>query len=78
MAYEQLYCAYRKLSVPGVTVDTVLNIPPRHPEARVYNCTTYDNPCTWGQFERDLKRHLAAHPMDNALWYPSGTTVQNT
>ncbi|XP_049883826.1 putative fatty acyl-CoA reductase CG5065 [Pectinophora gossypiella] len=46
-------------------------------EVRVYNCSTYDNPTTWGEFERNLRENVRAHPLDKALWYPTGYTTEN-
>ncbi|CAH2056163.1 unnamed protein product, partial [Iphiclides podalirius] len=46
-------------------------------DVRVYNCSTYENPTTWGQFENALRFNIREFPMDGVLWYPSGTGVEN-
>ncbi|XP_041971197.1 putative fatty acyl-CoA reductase CG5065 [Aricia agestis] len=48
------------------------------PEARVYNCSTYENPTCWDQMERNLRRNFPITPLDDALWYPSAFCVSNT
>nr|AYE54244.1 fatty acyl reductase [Grapholita molesta] len=46
-------------------------------DVRVYNCSTGDNPTTFEDFETMLRREVTRHPMDGALWYPSGRAVQS-
>ncbi|CAH0712968.1 unnamed protein product, partial [Brenthis ino] len=65
-----------------IAIDTLLAIAwetavDKLPEVRVYNCSTFENPTTWGQFEEALHKFLPQYPMDNCLWYPSGSGVEN-
>ncbi|XP_068621769.1 putative fatty acyl-CoA reductase CG5065 [Battus philenor] len=46
-------------------------------EVRVYNCSTNENPTTWGEFEDVLRRGVREYPLNGVLWYPSGTGVEN-
>ncbi|CAG4949105.1 unnamed protein product [Parnassius apollo] len=45
-------------------------------EVRVYNCSTYENPTTWGNFEKAMRVYLPQYPPNSAFWYPSGTGVE--
>ncbi|XP_013200503.2 putative fatty acyl-CoA reductase CG5065 [Amyelois transitella] len=47
-------------------------------EARVYNCTTRENPTKWIDFEQALRKYLVEYPLDKAFWYPSGAAIDNT
>lgn len=38
-------------------------------EARVYNCSSYDNPITWDQFRVQGLRGIRHYPFDAPLWY---------
>ncbi|KAH9636843.1 hypothetical protein HF086_017798 [Spodoptera exigua] len=58
-------------------VDLLGQINTQPESVRVYNCSTCENPTTWREFETALRHHLRGHPLDNALWYPSGITVEN-
>ncbi|KAL0858675.1 hypothetical protein ABMA27_011167 [Loxostege sticticalis] len=49
----------------------------KSPEVRVYNCSSYANPTTWRDFESALHRHVRTYPLDQVLWYPYGTIVEN-
>lgn len=46
-------------------------------EAKVYNCSTYQNPTTWRDFGNSIRVNLREYPMDKMLWYPSGSSVEN-
>ncbi|KAI5631109.1 male sterility protein domain-containing protein [Phthorimaea operculella] len=47
-------------------------------EIRVYNCSTYENPTTWLDFEIGLRKYfLTMYPFDNVLWYPYGVATEN-
>ncbi|XP_047542658.1 putative fatty acyl-CoA reductase CG5065 isoform X1 [Vanessa atalanta] len=65
-----------------IAIDTLLAVGwetavDKLPEVRVYNCSTYENPTTWGEFEAALKMYLTRYPLDGCLWYPSGSGVEN-
>ncbi|XP_045770103.1 putative fatty acyl-CoA reductase CG5065 [Maniola jurtina] len=65
-----------------IAIDTLLAVAwetavDKLPEVRVYNCSTYENPTTWLEFESALKQYLPLNPLDNCLWYPSGSGVEN-
>ncbi|XP_064076093.1 putative fatty acyl-CoA reductase CG5065 isoform X1 [Vanessa tameamea] len=65
-----------------IAIDTLLAVGwetavDKLPEVRVYNCSTYENPTTWGEFEAALKIYLTRYPLDGCLWYPSGSGVEN-
>lgn len=46
------------------------------PEVRVYNCSTFENPTKWLDFEKSLKKSLPDNPMDGCIWYPTGFGVE--
>ncbi|CAF4888010.1 unnamed protein product [Pieris macdunnoughi] len=65
-----------------IAIDTLLAIAwetavdkPTH--VMVYNCSTCENPTKWVEFEDALQKYLPKYPLDAALWYPSGTGVEN-
>ncbi|XP_047038869.1 putative fatty acyl-CoA reductase CG5065 [Helicoverpa zea] len=65
-----------------IAIDTLLAVAwetavDRLEHVRVYNCSTCENPTTWGDFEDALRKNLRGHPLDNTFWYPSGYSVEN-
>ncbi|VVD02444.1 unnamed protein product [Leptidea sinapis] len=45
---------------------------------RVYNSSTCENPITWNMFELYMRKYLRGEsPLDNAIWYPSGFSLEN-
>lgn len=58
----------------AVAWETVID---RSPEVRVYNCSSCENPTTWHAFEAAIRSNLRRHPMDGALWCPSGIIIEN-
>ncbi|XP_013175881.1 PREDICTED: fatty acyl-CoA reductase 1-like [Papilio xuthus] len=46
-------------------------------DIRVYNCSTQENPTTWGHFEKAMRMYIREYPMNSVIWYPSGTGVEN-
>ncbi|XP_052738996.1 putative fatty acyl-CoA reductase CG5065 [Bicyclus anynana] len=65
-----------------IAIDTLLAVAwetavDKLPEVRVYNCSTYENPTTWLEFEQALQQYLPRFPLDNCIWYPSGSGVEN-
>ncbi|CAK1546402.1 unnamed protein product [Leptosia nina] len=65
-----------------VAIDTLLAVAwetavDKPTDVKVYNCSTTENPTTWSDFEMALKKYIPKFPLDAALWYPSGTGVEN-
>ncbi|KAJ0182913.1 hypothetical protein K1T71_000889 [Dendrolimus kikuchii] len=65
-----------------IAIDTLLAVAwetatDRPLEAKVYNCSTYQNSTTWGHFANFLRGNIRAHPLDKPFWYPYGSTVEN-
>ncbi|CAB3232267.1 unnamed protein product [Arctia plantaginis] len=46
-------------------------------ETRVYNCCSYDNPTTWGEFKVGMLHNVRKYPFDTPLWYPFGFFTEN-
>ncbi|XP_059061621.1 putative fatty acyl-CoA reductase CG5065 [Achroia grisella] len=65
-----------------IAIDTLLAVAwetatDRLQEVRVYNCTTSENPTTWGDFENEVMKNIRLYPMDKAFWWPCGTAIHN-
>ncbi|XP_072948654.1 putative fatty acyl-CoA reductase CG5065 [Epargyreus clarus] len=65
-----------------IAIDTLLAIAwetaiDKPEEVRVYNCSTFDKPTTWLEFENQIRDKLRMHPLDRAFWYPAGAGVEN-
>nr|ADD62440.1 fatty-acyl CoA reductase III [Yponomeuta evonymella] len=49
----------------------------RQATPRVYNCSTYENPTTWSDFERCIRKEIIEQPLDAPLWYPCAFIAEN-
>ncbi|KAM3955479.1 putative fatty acyl-CoA reductase CG5065 [Aphomia sociella] len=81
-----VFCCNRNASADllpvDIAIDTLLAVAwetatDQSPDVRVYNCSTSENPTTWGDFEKMLKVNLRMYPLDKAYWWPWGTVVYN-
>ncbi|XP_026331531.1 putative fatty acyl-CoA reductase CG5065, partial [Hyposmocoma kahamanoa] len=58
----------------GVAWETALQ---QSSSVRVYNCTSTENPMTWGEFKNYLNKYLREYPLENAFWVPALRDVHN-
>ena len=66
--------AINLLCVLAWKVGTKTYVSSRTNHVPIYNCTSGSSiPITWGRLEKMLHVHIIKNPMENMLWYPSGS-----